>query len=133
MFIAIALLTQYLAYQRILIQRENQRRVIIQEANTIKDRFQILLRNSMAATKTLALIVQKYGLKNDFDSIAAPILDANELIDAVQITDKGVITHVYPLKNNESALGLDLFADSLRRSEALKAVEKKELTFAGPF
>ena len=132
-FIAIALLTQYLAYQRILIQKENQRKMIMQEANTIKDRFEILLRNSMAATKTLAFIVQKYGVKNDFDSIAATILDANELIDAVQITDKGVITHVYPANNNEAAIGLDLFGDSIRRVEALKAVEKKQLTFAGPF
>lgn len=107
--------------------------MVIQEANTIKDRFQILLRNSLAATKTLAFITQKYGIKNDFDSVAATILDANELIDAVQLTNKGVITHVYPLKNNESAIGLDLFTDSLRRVEALKSVEKRELFFAGPF
>lgn len=107
--------------------------MIIQEANAIKDRFQILLRNSMAATKTLAFIAQKYGIKSDFDSIAATILDANELIDAVQLTDQGVITHVYPLKNNESAIGLNLFTDSLRRVEALKSVDKRELFFAGPF
>lgn len=130
-FIAIASLTQYLAYQRILIQQEDQRRMIIQEANLIKDRFQTMLSNSMAATKTLAFIVQKYGVRNDFDSIGATLLEANEFIDAVQITNKGVITHVYPMENNASALGLDLFADSLRGVEARKAVEKKKLFFAG--
>lgn len=107
--------------------------MIIQEATAIKDRFEVILRNSMAATKTLAFIVQKYGVTDNFDSIAATILSSNDLIDAVQLTDKGIVTHVYPLKGNESSIGMNLFADRERSAEAKTAIENKNLTFAGPF
>jgi PAS domain S-box-containing protein len=132
-FAGLVLLTQLLAYQRFRISREVEHQKIIQEANNIRDRFRNILGNSISATRTLAFIVDKYGVAGNFDSIAAAILETNKFIDAIQLTDQGVITHVYPLKGNEAVVGFDIFQDSLSSVEAFKAVRKRELFFAGPF
>jgi PAS domain S-box-containing protein len=132
-FLVATALTQMLAYQRYLILERNQFEKAIQEANTIKDRLQASLSYSLSATKTLAFIVDHYGVPEQFDSIANSIIQSNRYIDALQLTRKGVITHVYPRAGNESVIGFDVLSDSLRAPEAFKAIQKGELYFAGPF
>jgi PAS domain S-box-containing protein len=132
-FAIIALLTQLLAYQRYLIFKETQNQKIVQEATFVKEQLVNSLSYSLSATQTLAFIVDQYGIPERFDSVAAHILESNKYIDAVQLTKKGVITHVYPLEGNEAVIGYDIFNDSIRNREAFKALEKHQLYFAGPF
>ena len=133
MFVVITALTQLLAYQRYLIFQEEETRQAVQEGNRIKDRLKAALNNSSAATKTLAFAVRRNGEPEYFDSIAAEILDSNDFIDALQLTRGGRITHVHPLIGNEAVLGYDILQDTLRRDEALEAIERRDLYFAGPF
>jgi PAS domain S-box-containing protein len=126
-------LTQLLAYQRYLIFKESQDLKVIEEANSIKDRLNITLAHSLSATKTLAYIVDRYGVPESFDSVAEHILEVSANIDALQLTRKGVITHVYPLAGNEGVVGYDIFTDSARSREAIRALERKALYFDGPF
>ena len=132
MFVLSAILTQLLTYQRYLINEEEVLQEVIHEADVVKDRLQASLSFSLSATKTLAFLVEKYGVPEDFNSSAKEILESNKYIDALQLTREGVITHVYPLEGNESAIGYDILSAPHARSEALKAIEKKELFFAGP-
>lgn len=127
------ILTQYLAYQRYLISKEAEQRSIVQEINSVKDRLKTSLSYSLSATKTLAFIVEEYGFPKDFNRIAKGILESNKYIDALELTRQGVITHVYPVAGNERAIGLNVLADPKLNAEAYKAIEKKELFFAGPF
>lgn len=106
--------------------------MISQEANAVADRLKTSLSHSLSATKTLAFLVEKYGVPRHFDSVAASILESNKFIDALELTSKGVITHVYPEEGNASVIGYDVLADSTRNQEALKALSRKELFFAGP-
>jgi PAS domain S-box-containing protein len=131
-FAILAVLTQLLAYQRYLIFREGKDQEVQQEAVFRKDQLTRSLRYSLSATKTLSFIVDRFGVPENFDSVAALILESNQFIDALQLTRKGVITHVYPLKGNEAALGYDIFNDTARNEEAYRALEKKQLHFAGP-
>ena len=103
-----------------------------QEADLVKDKLTAALKFSLSATKTLAFLVERYGVPEDFNSVAKDILESNRYIDALELTDGGVITHVYPLEGNEGVIGYDILSDSLTRREALTALEKKELFFAGP-
>ena len=50
--------------------------------------------------------MEEYGVPEDFASTAKEILEANKYIDALELTREGVITHVYPLEGNESALAI---------------------------
>ncbi|MES2780858.1 MAG: PAS domain S-box protein [Bacteroidota bacterium] len=131
-FVMLVCLTQYLVFQDYSITQKKQREESIKELYLVKDRLQVVLSNTLSATKTLSFIVKKYGVPNNFDDIAQTILGCNKNIDAIQLNQKGVITHVYPLKGNALVIGYDILADPQRNKEAYRAIEKKELFFAGP-
>jgi PAS domain S-box-containing protein len=132
-FVAVTILTQFLAYQHYLIGKDTENQKVGREINAVKDRLKTSLSYSLSATKTLAFLIKKYGVPADFDSVASIILASSKDIDALQLTREGVITHVYPLKGNEAAIGLNVLQDSVTNREAFLAIKKKELFFAGPF
>jgi len=131
-FLVLTIITQLLTYHRYLRNQDQVLQKINQEADFIKDKLQAALSFSLSATKTLAFLVEEYGVPKDFASTAKEILESNKYIDAIELTREGVITHVYPLEGNESALGYNILNDPATRKEALKALDKKELYFAGP-
>ncbi len=127
------MLTQVLTYQQKLITERGAREKVVEEANKVADKIKSVLSYGLSATRTLAFVVEKYGTPDDFNSISQNILQSNPFIDAVELTRKGIITHVYPLEGNEKAIGLDVLADMRLRKEALKALKDNKLFFAGPF
>ena len=128
----LTIITQLLTYHRYLRNQDQALQKINREADFVKDKLQAALSFSLSATKTLAFLVEEYGVPKDFASTAKEILEANKYIDALELTQEGVITHVYPLEGNEFALGYNILNDPATRKEALKALEKRELYFAGP-
>ncbi|MES2287058.1 MAG: PAS domain-containing protein [Bacteroidota bacterium] len=132
-FVALLVITQYLSYQRYLINSAAEQREISNVASAAKERLQTSLNYSFAATKTLAFIVERYGEPEDFDAIAKNLLETSKFIDAIQLVKGGEIIKVYPLKGNESAIGYNILQDTARNKEALKAIEKNKLFFSGPF
>lgn len=132
-FVALLALTQFLSYQRYVINSAAEQREITNAANAAKERLQTALQSSSNATKTIAFLVEKYGTPKDFNAVAKPLLETNKFIDAIQLVKAGVITNVYPLKGNEAVIGYDILKDPDRKREALKAIEKNELYFSGPF
>jgi PAS domain S-box-containing protein len=132
-FLSLMIITQYLAYQRYVIASDNEIQRAKNEADVIRDNLKSSLSYSLAATKTLAFIVDQYGVPKNFDSVASVILGSSKFIDALELTQGGVITHVYPLKGNESVIGYNVLEDPIRGPEAFKAIKKRALFFAGPF
>ena len=51
---------------------------------------------------------------------------------SLQLTQNGVISHIYPLLGNEAALNLDIFNHLPSRDEALTARDKAQRTLTGP-
>jgi PAS domain S-box-containing protein len=131
-FTILAILIGILAYQRYLIKEENNHNAAFDAVVAAKERLQESLTQGIAATRTLSFFVQPDGSIKDFESVAAQILAANPGIDALQLVPGGVITHVYPLNENKSVLGYNVLLDSLRNKEAYKAIQKKEVFYAGP-
>jgi PAS domain S-box-containing protein len=132
-FAGVFVLTQYLAWQRYQIISDLGQERLSTEVNAVRDRIKSTLSNSLSATRTLAYIIRQHGVPEDFDVVARNILESNPNIDALQLTRKGVITHTFPLRGNEAAIGHDVLANTAIREEAQKAIEKNALFFAGPF
>lgn len=132
-FAGLFLLTEYLAYQKFLLYSDAQKREMTTAANLAKERLLAALNNSVVATQTLAFIIKEYGIPENFDETGKEILSSNKYVDAIQIVQKDVITHVYPLKGNEAVVGYKVLEDSARNKEALKAIERKAIFFGGPF
>lgn len=132
-FSVILLLTQYITYQRYLIRKEAERQAVLHELQSVKDRIALVIGHSTAAVKTLALIISKYGVPAQFDSVAHDILKLAPYIDALQFTNQGVITHIYPLAGHEAAIGFDILKDSIRRHDAIRDIESRSFSLVGPY
>jgi len=132
MFLVLAALTQLLAYFWYRSARETEIRRLTNQANAKKERVIITLSNSLSSTRTLAFIVEEYGVPGNFDSIGQKLLKTNPLADAIELLHGGVITHVYPLRGNEAAMGYNILDDTVRHSGALIAIRRKDFYFAGP-
>lgn len=124
--------TQILAFQSYLLRKSTEKEELVREINSVKDRFQVVLKHNLSAAQTLAFIIKTYGEPRDFEAIGKAIVDAHKGIDAIQLTRNGVITHVYPLKGNATVIGYDILASETTRKEANIAIQKNELFFAGP-
>ena len=122
-----------LTYQRLLINKEANKKETFDFVTAAKERLQESLVKGISAASTLSFFIQKDGIVKDFDSIAAQIFAANTGIDVLQLVPGGVIRYVYPLKGNESVIGYDILKDPARNKEAFKAIQKKEIFYAGPF
>ena len=132
-FLILASLFSVLIYQRYLILKESQKKDAYDIANEATDKLQQSLAYSLSATKILSFFIDNNGKVNNFDSVATQIFSSGSEIDALQLVPGGVIRYVYPLKGNENIIGYDILKDPTRNKEAYKAIEKKELYFAGPF
>ncbi len=132
-FLALLGLTQFVTYQHYLLFNSGRAREMHNAAGMAQDRLQTALSNSLSATQTLSFIIKKYGNPVDFDTVAKRILESNKFVDAMELVEGGTITKVYPLNGNETVIGYNILADSATRIEAVKAIQKKQLFYAGPF
>lgn len=98
----------------------------------VKQNIEQTLKNSYAATITLALSIDDSGNPKNFEEIAKHLIDNYNSIDAVQLVPNGVIKYTYPLKGNEAATNFDILHSPLHRKSALKAIESKTIYFSGP-
>ncbi len=133
-FCLLMALTQSFSYQKYLLNERDEQQMLSGAAYRAKNQLQNSLYQSLSATRILTFIVENYEVPKNFNAVAQDLIESNKYIDAIQLVkDNGVITHVYPLNGNEQALGYNILKDSARNKEAYKAIEKKELFFAGPF
>ena len=131
-FLLVGVVCSLLVYLEFRVRRNESEKQLFSVAETVRSRLQQSLQYSLSATQTMALTLNKDGIPVNFDSVARYVLSYNKFIDALQLAPKGVIQYVYPLEQHKAVLGYDVLSDPLRRTEALKALEKKELFFCGP-
>ncbi len=132
-FLILSLLFTLLIFQRLELVKEQKKKEAYEIVNQAKDKLQEALTHSLSATKTISFFIDQKGQVNDFDSIASQILGTSTDIDALQLVPGGIIQYVFPLQGNEAVIGYNILKDSTRNKEAYKAIEKKEMFFAGPF
>ncbi|WP_165733856.1 ATP-binding protein [Polaribacter sp. 20A6] len=131
-FIVLLVVTQYIAYQKYLLNENEQKKEVNNRVDLIKEKLQTLVMYSYSATKTLEYIVERNGVPNDFDNIAIELLDRNKYFNVVELVDSnGAITHVYPLKDNE-VIGYNIIKSIETSSGALATIKKKDFFIAGP-
>src|SRR5882757_7973335 len=103
-FIFFSLVTQYLTYQEYLINQDADRERLNYELNSIRDRLRATMNHCVSATSTLAFIIKKYGVPQEFAGVARDIMRSDPGIDALELTNGGEITHIYPPNGGSSAV-----------------------------
>ncbi|MCG9879478.1 MAG: histidine kinase [Bacteroidia bacterium] len=132
-FISLSLLSHFLAYQNYLLAESKLQDKMHEELIRVKDKLNTFLKSSLIATKTLSYIVENYGIPEDFEKIGKHLIGENKNIDVIELTQGGLITHVYPKEGNENVINYDIIKEPTTRKEALRAIQTRELFFAGPF
>lgn len=131
-FITLLIISQFIAYQKYLINENEDKKAINNQVNLIKEKLQSLVMYSYTATKTLAYIVERNGIPPDFNKIATELLERNKYFDVVELVDgNGFITHVYPLKDN-NVIGFNIITSTTASSGALATIKRKDFFIAGP-
>src|SRR5690606_30041943 len=111
----------------------NDKQNNINHLNDVSDKLKSTLNSAFSATQTLAFIVENYGVPEDFQTIGEKLLANNKSIQAIELLQNGIITHIHPLEGNEIVIGYNVLEDPTRNKELIKAFEKGELYFGGPF
>lgn len=90
---------------------------------------------SVALVRGLAVqVVLNEGITDaEFQAIAEELLRGQPHINNLSLAPGFVITDIYPLPGNESALGLDLLADPEQKHAVFQAIRLDEPVLAGPF
>lgn len=131
-FLILLISSQYIAYQKYLINKSEQKKEIDNQVNFIKEKLNALVMYSHSATRSLAYIVERNGIPQDFDSLAIELLDGHDYFNVVQLVDgNGFITHVYPLKDNE-VIGFNILTSDEASSGAFATIKRRDFFIAGP-
>lgn len=96
------------------------------------------IENAILKTTSSAIILGKHieilkGKTNSFEEYAKTLLNQFDGLTNLQLAKNGIVTHIYPLKDHQKALGHDIFKDDKRKKEAFLAKNSRTLTLAGPF
>ena len=71
--------------------------------------------------------------KKRFDSLAELMQENEDVIEARELAEDGVVSQIYPMEGNEAAMGLDMLENPARKKEARLAMESGQYTIAGPY
>lgn len=131
-FLIILSITTFVAYQRYLILKSSEEDGVSRQATRIDREIKNVLNQGFSSTQSLAFLVENYGVPQDFSNISQLLLKTNTSVDALELVDSsGVITHVYPIEENE-VLGFNILMDSVGKPGAVRTIEKGEYYIAGP-
>jgi len=132
-FIFFALLGYFMLWQRFQILNEREQQEMSNIINFVENNVDQSLKNSYSVALSLALLVDNEGNIENFEEVAAQLIDGNSNIDIVQMVPGGIITKVYPLEGNQEVVNYNILEDNSVKVEALKAIKTREMYFAGPF
>lgn len=131
-FVLLLIITQYITYQRYLFIKETEGKELQNKLNDTKERFKTLLSHNISSVNTLAILYKQDKQLKNFNAVAKEIIRLNPHIDIIYLTDRFTVIKAYPPKGNSGVLGKNLLNDPYRKKEALLALEKKQILFAGP-
>ncbi|MBC7653217.1 MAG: PAS domain S-box protein, partial [Oligoflexus sp.] len=131
-FLIFLVITQIVSYQKYLFTQTKRKNEIVKIAEERKNVIQSILLENLSINRSLAYIVKTYGRPKDFNQIAKSLIPSNNIIDIIELTDKSIITDVYPFEANKKVINYNLFSDDAHKLEAIKAVKKRGLYFEGP-
>ena len=80
------------------------------------------------------IIESGYDIDGEKFSILSQMMqDKQNVIEAHELAKDGIVSHIYPMKGNEEAMGLNMLEHPDRKKEANLAKTSGQYTIAGPF
>lgn len=104
-------------------------------AESTVSRVESQLSEYLAESDLIKRIVENgYDIDNEqFDKLAELMQVDENVIEARELAENGVVSRIYPMEGNEAAMGLDMLQNPARKKEARLARRSGEYTIAGPY
>lgn len=120
-----------LEHQRRLAER---RADVLNSASAVRARLETALNSRIFLARGLMIHVTTHPdiSRAEFDELAHWLITTQNGILALQLAKDTRVSHIYPLKGNERALGFDILADPAQQDAARRAIENRTAIFAGP-
>lgn len=121
-----------------IINQSQERREKLKATYTAEStvsRVESQLSKYLAESDLMNRIVEKeYDIDNEqFDRLAELMQEDEDVIEARELAEDGVVSRIYPMEGNEAAMGLDTLQNPARKKEARLARLSGEYTIAGPY
>lgn len=121
-----------------IINQSQERREKLKATYTAEStvsRVESQLSKYLAESDLMNRIVEKeYDIDNEqFDKLAELMQEDEDVIEARELAEDGVVSRIYPMEGNEAAMGLDTLQNPARKKEARLARLSGEYTIAGPY
>ena len=121
-----------------IINQSQERREKLKATYTAEStvsRVESQLSKYLAESDLMKRIVEKeYDIDNEqFDKLAELMQEDEDVIEARELAEDGVVSRIYPMEGNEAAMGLDTLQNPARKKEARLARLSGEYTIAGPY
>ena len=121
-----------------IINQSQERREKLKATYTAEStvsRVESQLSKYLAESDLMKQIVEKeYDIDNEqFDRLAELMQEDEDVIEARELAEDGVVSRIYPMEGNEAAMGLDTLQNPARKKEARLARLSGEYTIAGPY
>jgi len=114
---------------RTKVEQLTMEQLIMEKSTKINDVMSKLLYKTQVLS---TLVQQSNGQVENFEQFAASIVDDPAIVN-ILIAPDGVVSHVYPLEDNQAVVGLDFLAEGAGNGEAVQAIETGQLVLGGPF
>ena len=96
-----------------------------------------VLERRLSAAFTSAQILayeveQNNGQTDQFDNFAEKLIESIGGIENLQLAPDGIISNIYPMAGNETAIGLDILNSEIFKQEAMGAINDQKMFVIGP-
>lgn len=99
-----------------------------------RSRLETGLYSRIFLTRTLAGYVSRHPdiKQGEFESMVMEVINSDRAISTMSLSKKSVISHIYPVKGHEAAIGLDLTAHPERREMVEDIIRRRSGHVQGP-
>ena len=116
-------------------QEKEEKLKAVYAAESTVSRVKSQLNRSLAESELVKNIIESgYDIDGEKFSILSQMMqDKQNVIEAHELAKDGIVSHIYPMKGNEEAMGLNMLEHPDRKKEANLAKTSGQYTIAGPF
>ena len=116
-------------------QEKEEKLKAVYAAESTVSRVKSQLNRYLAESELVKNIIESgYDIDGEKFSILSQMMqDKQNVIEAHELAKDGIVSHIYPMKGNEEAMGLNMLEHLDRKKEANLAKTSGQYTIAGPF
>jgi diguanylate cyclase (GGDEF)-like protein len=134
LFFLLASANEYMYFLERQHRDDQFKRELLAHASTLRASLEREINTTLNLTMGLIVYISTHPdlSETEFSAIARNLMQSAPHIRNIGLAKDNVITHMYPLKGNEAALGLRYLDHPKQRDAVLRAIETHHAVIAGP-